>query len=339
MNGPMNAGDITQVAIVERWGWWQAAMKNPALVGSSSLPVHPGEYQLGYFRTKRKGGPWEPVGIYPDANGVVGGYRNNQSVDDIPELFSWACRYPVTHQAYVDAIEGKGWPDDDAIVAAQVAPPPPGDNSAAVDETEKLKDQIDAALKGVDAYAKISDDATSAKAQSLRNRLNELSGDADKKREALKRPHLDANTAIDKTYMPLVKDAKAGANKVKAAMDEWETEKLNKLREEQRRQAEELRKQEEAARATAPADEVPEVKTASSPMPAAAPAPIRPTYGRAASVSVKNVVTEVTDWNALSAYMINHPDFQACLRDLAQRAVDKGHTVPGVVVQEKAAVR
>lgn len=73
--------------------------------------------------------------------------------------------------------------------------------------------------------------------------------------------------------------------------------------------------------------------------PEAAPTPIKPAYGKAASVSVKKVVTEVTDWAALSAYMLNHPDLQACLRDLAQRATDKGHTVPGVKVEERAAVR
>lgn len=338
MNEAIKAGDIVQVAIIERWQWYFGALANPSAIGSAALPVHPGEYQLGYYRVRRKGGEWEPVGIYPDENGRTVAYRSNKPVDDIPELFTWACRQPVTHKAYVDALAGNGWPDDDATVAQQVAPPAPGDNSAVVDEAETIKDQIESALAGMKAYEKISDDATSAKALSLRNRLNELSNQADKIRTKQKEPFLEGGKAVDAKWQPLVKSAKAGADKVRDAIGTWETEKLRKQREEERRQAEELRKQQEAARAAEPVSEAPAVETATIAV-AAAPAPIKPTYGKAASVGVKNVVTEVTDWNALSAYMINHPDFQACLRDLAQRAVDKGHTVPGVVVEQKATVR
>jgi hypothetical protein len=344
MNEAIKAGDITQVAIIERWQWYFGALANPSAVGSASLPVHPGEYQLGYYRVRRKGGAWEPVGIYPDAEGRTVAYRDNRPVDDIPELFTWACRQPVTHKAYVDALEGKGWPDDDAVVAAQIAPPAPtiGDNSGEVDESEKLKDQIDAAIKGVDAYAQITDDETAAKAQSLRNRLNELSGEADKKRDALKRPYLDAGTKIDKTWMPLVKNAKAGADKVKAAMEAWETEKLRQRREEERRQQEDLRKQQEAALAAAPVSGDPEPIAAPVPEPltVAAPTSIRASYGKAASVKATVVVDQVTDWPALAVYMSSHEECRTLLRQLAQRALDAGRTnIPGITVTEIAKVR
>ena len=71
-----------------------------------------------------------------------------------------------------------------------------------------------------------------------------------------------------------------------------------------------------------------------------APASIKPTYGKAASVQVKNVLKEVTDWKALAIYMCDHPVMQDTLRQLAQRAIDAGRTnIPGITVEEKANVR
>lgn len=340
----LQVGEVAEISIIERWAWYQAALKDPTKIGSKELQIHPGEYQVGYFRTRRKGGPWEPVGIYLDEDGVVHAYRNNTEISDIPELFTWACRYPVTHQAYIDALAGKGWPDDDATVAAQITPPKPGigDNSGPVDEAETLKDQIEAAIKGMTAYSKIADDATAAKALSLRNRLNELSGQADKIRVKSKAPHLEAGKAVDDLWQPLVKKAKAGADKVRDAIGSWETEKLMAERRRQREalEAEQARlAAEQAVRGDDAAAAVIDAPAPVAPVETA-PAPIKATYGKSASVSVKVVVDQVTDWPALAVYMSGHPDAQAILRTLAQRALDAGRTnIPGITTREEAKVR
>ena len=328
--------------IVDRWSWWRAALKNPAAIGKT-LPVHDGDAQQGYYRAKNRDKTFDPVAIFfPEGSDDLVAYRSGREVraDDI---WTFCCRHPVTFEAYEAAVAGKGWPDDDKVVAAQVKPPEPtiGDNSGEVDEAEALKDQIAAALARMDAYAKIADDATAAKALSLRNRLNELSGQAEKIRVKQKEPHLEAGKAVDAKWQPLVKSAKAGADKVRDAIGSWETEKLReqRKRERERERAEHDRLAPEPAAREQSSETA--VLEATAPLTAAevAPAPIKPTYGKSASVSIKMVVTEVTDWVALSTYMLNHPDFQNCLRDLAQRATDKGHTVPGVKVEEKAAVR
>jgi hypothetical protein len=71
-----------------------------------------------------------------------------------------------------------------------------------------------------------------------------------------------------------------------------------------------------------------------------APAPIKASYGKAASVQVKTVLQDVTDWKALAIYMCEHPVMQDTLRSLAQRAIDAGRTnIPGITTEEKAAVR
>lgn len=327
--------------IVDRWSWWRAALKNPAAIGKT-LPIHESDPQQGYFRTRFKDAPWEPVAIfYPEGSDELVAYRAGREVR-ADEIWTFCCRQPVTFEAYTAATEGKGWPDDDKVVAAQVAPKDPeiGDNSGneRVDEAEALKDQIDAALARMKAYEKIADDTTATKALSLRNRLNELSGQAEKIRVKQKEPHLEAGKAVDAKWQPLVKSAKAGADKVRDAIGSWETVKLQEQRKRELAANEARLAAERAAREQSAETAVLE---APAPVhaPEVAPAPIKPTYGKSASVSIKKVVTEVTDWTALSAFMIGHPDLQACLRDLAQRAVDKGHTVPGVTVEEKAAVR
>lgn len=327
--------------IIDPWTWWQAALKNPAKIGSKELPVHDSDPRQGYFRVRYgKDKPFEPVAIWKDEDGKWLAYRSGREVN-AEAIWTSCCRNPVTHAAYLAAVDGKGWPDDDKVVALQVVPAEPsiGDNSGEVDQSETLKDQIDAALAGMTAYAKVSDDETAAKALSLRNRLNELSGQAEKIRVKQKEPHLEAGKAVDAKWQPLVKSAKAGADKVRDAIGSWETEKLRRQREADRKAEDARRAAEEAAREhqgdTAVIDAPANVAPAET-----APAPIKASYGKAASVSVKNVVKDVTDWKALAIYMCEHPVMQDTLRTLAQRALDAGRTnIPGITTEEKANVR
>lgn len=339
----MTAQSIGALAlpIVNAWAWWQAALKDPSKIGGKELPVHDSDPRQGYFRVRYgKDKPFEPVAIWKDEDGNWLAYRSGREVN-AEGIWTSCCRNPVSYDAYTAAVEGKGWPDDDTVVKAQVQPPEPtiGDNSGEVDPSEELKDQIEAALKGMDAYAKVSDDETAAKALSLRNRLNELSGQADKIRVKQKEPHLEAGKAVDAKWQPLVKSAKAGADKVRDAIGAWETVKL---------QAERKRQQEiEQARIAAEkaAQEIEgETAVVDAPVSAAsvevAPTPIKATYGKSASVSVKVFVKDVTDYAALYAYMANREEVQTLLRQLAQRALDAGRTnIPGITTEEKAAVR
>jgi hypothetical protein len=334
---------------IDAWNWWRQALANPKEIGKS-LPVHDGVPEQGYYRVRYgKDRPYEPVAIWME-DGAWLAYRGGKEAR-ADEIWTFVCKHPVSYEAYQAAVDGQGWPDDDATVAAQVKPPEPtiGDNSGAVDEAETLKDQIDAALKGTEAYAKISDDDTSAKALSLRNRLNELSGNADKVRVKLKAPFLEAEREVDAKFQPLVKSAKAGADKVKQAIADWETVKLQELRKRER-EAEAARKVEqdrldaiEAARQQQPDAELMEAPVP-SPAPVAhveaAPTAIKPTYGKAASVSVKVVVDEITDQLALYTYMAAREEVQTLLRQLAQKALDAGRTnIPGITTTEKANVR
>lgn len=156
----------------------------------------------------------------------------------------------VTEAGYRAYAAGEQWPDMDKTVAKQIAAPSVGHNQPPTDPLELLREQITAAKAGADDYAKIAGDEQMMKAQGLRSRLLELSGEADKRRDELKRPHFEAGKAIDAAWQPLVKDAKAAADAIRSAMNAYETEKL-------RAEREERRKHEEATAAAARANQPP----------------------------------------------------------------------------------
>lgn len=308
--------------MTDNWSWWRAALANPHEIGSS-LPVHIDDPRQGFYRVRlNKAQPYEPVAIW-EQDGVMVGRRGDNDVDP-NTLWLRACMNPVSHEDYLAALDGKGWPDDDETVKAQI-----GDNSAGLDDAEALSDQIEAALAGMKAYETIEDDATAAKALSLRNRLNELSNQADKIRVEEKEPHLTAGKAVDAKWQPLVKKAKAGADTVRSAIGKYETAKLAEAR---RKQAEEAAR---AVEANASAQQPEEPNATVEP----SAGQIRPTYGKAASVSVVKTIKQVTDWQALSAYLSTHRDVQALMMQIANRLVANGHDVPGVETMEEAKVR
>lgn len=315
--------------------WW-----SNALAGNVG-PISDGYPECGFYRRKQKDKTFCAVAIWRNADGelvAVETRGNSAHPVDAQDTWTWVAKYPIPEALYRAYCDTGRWPDMDKAVAEQVERGI-GDNMPP-DDVETLADQIESAKAGIAAYETIGDDETLAKAQSLRSRLLELSRTADKKRDEIKRPHLDACKTIDGTWMPLVKDAKAAADIVLKRMNDWENEKLRRERDAQRKADEERRAAEEAARAAeaegAPAP-APEPEPAPQPAPAPA-APIRGAYGRAASVKLVKVVTNITDIDALLSFLRMHPEMTELARRLAQRAVDKGHDVPGVEVEEQRKV-
>lgn len=289
------------------------------------------EPQTGYYRKRNKHGSDLPVAIWNGEQGVIA-LADGQPVDP-DDIWTWCCDWPISEEVYRAVAEnGQPWLGTDPVVEDQVARA--GHNSGEADEAEAFSDQVDAAEKGRDAYAKISDDEQLAAAQSLRSRLLELKSEGEKKHKREKEPHLEAGRTVDKKWLPNVKRAQAAADDIRSAMGAYETEKLRKHREvETARLAAEIAARKEAEKNNAPAP------TEAAPEPAAtAPTPIRGSYGRAASVSVINVVTAINDQDELYRFLKDHPDLKNCMFDLAKRAVAKGHKVPGVTVEEQAKV-
>ena len=314
--------------------YWQNALRG------NFGPLSEGEAFPGFWRRRIKsGGGFLPVAIWSDPTRNSPGLMaicDGKQVDPA-EVFSYCARYPVTEESYRQRVETGTWPDEDPAVKESLAHDPKNETA---DEAEVLKDQIDSALAGVEKYAKIEDEIQEAAAQGLRSRLLELLRDADGKREKLVRPFLDGEKATNAIWMPLVRDAKAGADTIKTALGAFATaQKRKRDAEEAERQrlarvaaqeAEKARREAEAAGMPAP-EPVPEPP----PLPAPAPAQtkIRPSYGRAASKkTVKKAI--IKDYAKAIIALSGHPEMKELVGKLAQRAVTAGVMVDGVGFEE-----
>ncbi len=300
------------------YDYWQNA-----LAGNFG-PVHEDSPQPGFYRKRTgKSAGYVPVAIWVDGPGgiecLVDGAERDAS-----EVWTYCCPHPITEEQYHARINTGKWHDEDAAVTASL-----GHNQP--DQADSIKDQIDAALKGVADYGAITSDETAAKAQSLRSRLLELSRDADKHRETLKRPHFEAGKAVDELYQPLVKAAKSGADTIAKELSAHETRKArieaDRLAAERKRLAEEQAKH---APIGAP-------EPAPEPMPIPVAAPIKGAYGRAAAVKIVKVA-KVVDQDAAYAALKSQPDLAALIQKLAQKLVDAGFSVAGVEVTEERKV-
>ena len=306
------------------------------LTGDRSQPLILDRPNCGYYRRRTsKNGVRVPVAFLPGRMRADGSHDwtcviDGKIVDKTRGLEAWQWCEPVTRDAYTAVIEGHPWPDIDATVHAhQQAARGIGDNRGPTDPFDVLREQIESASAGASIYAKIDSDEIAARAQTLRSRLLELSGAANKKRETESDPHWTAYKAINERWNPLVNAAKATANTIRAALEAWQGVKLaREIEIEQRKVA-------EARAATA---ESAGVAPPPPPPPSSEPV-IRGAAGRAASVRVYPTVTGIEDIGALFAYMRERAEIATLLIKLAQRDVDAGRTVPGVKIEQKPKVR
>lgn len=322
--------------LVERadpYDFWRRALAGEK-VGGDTLPIHDGDWQCGFYRRRAsKAGSFLPVAMWRTEDGgfcLVDG----KAADPVEE-WSYCCRYPVSEEHYRERVESGRWFDEDASVTASLAHDPK--NSAEIDPAELLKNQIETASAAVETYAVVNDDETAAKAQGARSHLLELSGEADKKREALVRPFLDGQKTTNALWMPLVKLAKDGADKIRVQLAAHETRKANAAT------AARLKSEEEAKNAV-PVPQAPAVTGEPAqvvqPVPApavAVPAPsaqIRGGHGRAATVKIKKMA-KVVDQDKAYLFFRENQDVVAIILKLAQRAADAGIEVPGVNVTEE----
>jgi hypothetical protein len=331
----------------DAWAGWRALLSGVE-IGGYGVPVSIDDPFCGFYRWKQRDKTYKPVAFWydPDDASKMLCVVDGELVEDnlrAREIWTYCCAHPVTHEAYTAVVErGEPWSDSDPRLtpralkrAASYAPGEEAttNNPPAESPLDECRNKIANAKGGLDDYKTIADDEQLARAKSLKNRLTELAGEADKQRDALKRPHLEAGRAVDAEWMPVVNDAKDAARAVQASMDAYATKMLQA-----RRAAEaevERRRLKEQAEASNEA-----------PAGAVAPAPIaetttrvQPGYGRAGSIKTENKVTDITDIDALFGFLKTHKELREKMLELAQRAVSAGYEVPGVKIEERAKVK
>lgn len=322
--------------MTDLYAYWRAScagLKPPAI---NEQP------ECGFYRMKRND-RWVPVAVFPLQNHPGLGFKIGTEVVGEQtgiECWPWYLHHPITEPEYRRVAEqGLPWSDEDQTVAAmtngatkQVA----DGKKPLADPVDEMSEQIAVALKGVPTYAKIESEDANAAATGLRNLLNELAGDADKARVAEKEPFLEGGRKVDAKYKKLIDSAKAGALEIKKARDVWEDTKREAARQASLRAAEEQRRIDEEAAHRDISETIPVVQVQSNLPPPAAQ--IRPTYGRAASVGTKMVVTELDAMKFIAALKPRSEWSMVFefLMEFAQKLANKGVILDGVTVQEKA---
>lgn len=283
-----------------------------------------------------------PFAIWREGDGMVGLYGFAGSITerrvtgfDLNAMWVRCAANPIT-QAFYDTGRAAGRFPDDLPPEAFAPPKAPGiGHNAPVEQAEELADQIDAAVNMAGSIS-ISTDDEMAKAQAFRARLNELARDADKRREKEKAPHFEAGKVVDAKWFPLVKRAKAAAEKIADALSAYLTAKDREARritaenEAARKRAEEEARTAAQAGIVIPAHIAP---SAPSSQPAAVPTSIGGGYGRKAAV-VDVRVAKVTDYDTFVTALLNAQDSNLLkwLDEYADRWAKGGTVYPGEVI-------
>jgi hypothetical protein len=226
----------------------------------------------------------------------------------------------VTHEAYTAAMEGKGWADD-------IAPRGIGDNNPPADEVEadEIDSAINAALAELRTPLKTQTDAD--RLGNYRDNLAKLYKREDGKKDAEKRPHLDANIEIENRYKPVLGKIKDAGTKVKDALTAWFLAEKARVE----RESAERRAKEEAARKAA--------AKANLPPPAPLPPPeiARPKAGTMGHTTALRTFKSaiITDYPAALTHLREHAEIREVVQKIANAAARAGTPIPGTTIHEE----
>ena len=314
--------------MTDEYQWWRDAVAgNPGPI--SDIPM------CGYFKLRGgKNQPFQPVAIWRKDDNLV--CRVADKMRDPMEVWLWAAKNPVTKEDAKVAFETGSFPGDI---------PSMGHNSGALSLPEEIADAVQSALDWL-RKTKISDKTSADMAANFRARLLDLSKQADKQRDAEKRPHLEAGRAVDAKYKPVIDEADNAASALRDALTVWmraeesrqsaEAEARRKSAEEEARKA---RVAAEAARQSAIAampvearGSLPEPEPEPE-LPMFVPEPVKVQAGgqRGRKTGLREVTRyTVTDHAAALAFFAGSDAVKELVQKLAEQASKAGATVPGV---------
>lgn len=205
------------------------------------------------------------------------------------------------------------------------------------------KEKAEKYVKDAKAFETITDDNAALATDHL-NLGTGLAGEIDKQRLAEKRPHLDANTLIDKNYNPVHASVETARTGIRGRLEAYARAKKAEAERIAAEEARKLREAEEAKRAAeaeseddpflaATAEAIPDVaeqaaRTKVAELQVAASTRVSSASGgRTFAVRAAPKTAKITDAHALCDYLIkaNHSELAECLQKLAnQNARAKG---------------
>ncbi|WP_416066063.1 hypothetical protein ACK9YZ_06845 [Rhizobium sp. ZK1] len=327
------------MAEVNVWAWWQNALEG------NFGPIHDGDPQQGYYRTRFKDKPWEPVAIWFE-DGKWHAMRGERQVD-ASDIWTWCCRNPISYEAYNKAIEGAGWDDEPEAPAIG--------HNLPTDPFEALTVEFAAEREQAEAFLKkpITTQAEADRAAIWSKRLSTIAKKATDLHKVEKQPHLDAGRSVDDKWRALKDEPDAISKKLKRHMDAFLQEEARKERERQaaaRAEADRIQREADAARVAAEQAAAKNDNNAASDAAAeaerlaqqAAQAE-REAQARNASagrtgakVSLRTFVfAEVTDFDALLMALKDRAEIKEVVEMLANRAARSGVELAGMAIRSE----
>lgn len=189
------------------WKWWQ-----DALAGNLG-PIHDSDPQQGYYRTRFKDKPWEPVAIWFE-DGEWHGLRGERKIDS-SEIWTFCCRNPISYEAYTKAIEGGGWDDEPEA--------PTIGHNLPTDPFEALQVEFSAEKEQAEAFLKqpIKTQAEADRAAIWSKRLSSIAKKATDLHKVEKQPSLDESRRVDDRWRGLKEDPADLSKRLKRHMDAY----------------------------------------------------------------------------------------------------------------------
>lgn len=358
------------------YDYWRAALAGQKPKAFTDDP------QPGFYRDriteKTSGGATRTIGYVPvaiwEADGAMVGLHRGANIagDALNHLWNHVCANPISEETFRKVSAGEPWPGEHAPrtkdereraatpAGAQglMANPPTGpahglipgriaagDGELVPDPAAAIIAEIASLKDGVADYQKIETDEQATRGQDLRSKLTAAAGKLDRHREALVRPHVDAQREINGQLNPIINATKGLAETIRVALKNHEREKREAAEAAQAR-AEEANREAAKAHDAAVADAMVE----GAPLPDK-PAPVAPTSnaeapaakikgatGRAAHV--KDIwVAVIDDPVAFFASVKYDGILMARLQSLAQATVNAGIDAPGVSKKRDVDVR
>ncbi|HWW46275.1 MAG TPA: hypothetical protein VNZ94_00350 [Xanthobacteraceae bacterium] len=293
--------------------WWRNALKG--VFG----PINADEPMTGFYRGKRRNKQTGEVTFQPVAywykDGVLHCRVDGQPVEDLRarEIWPYVSRNPVTDKIYFAVVnEGQQWPDlNDAVI---------GHNSAPVDDDidairDRIEDLAREAERMIKAGAAGSEDSAN-QASDLANTFGELQTKIVNLHKVEKQPHLEAGRAVDTKWFVL----RDRADDLKKRLKSIVVTPFLRKKDDEARAA-----QIAAIQTGKPVEEVPQTRVVAG--------------SSKRSTGLRTYQTaKIVDRDKLLESLRDHPELNALLQSIADKAAKSKIALPGCeIVEEKRA--
>lgn len=277
----------------------------------------------------------------------------------VPAQVHWlkAATKPISDTLYWQARDMGRWPDIDKVVPlrrmtataenlnsdAPNVEAPTSNRPPEEDKGADLLEQIQNALVQLDELLKdgVKDELAADKAANSKDRLAQLSKEAEAARKAEKKPFDDGAKAVQVKWLPIIAIADKGYDRAVAAISAFQ--KAERARREAAaakaaKEAEEARLKAEEERRAAEESGEPVPEHPVEPEPPPAPVPVRSggaLSGRATTLRTTRTYAVVEDWRALMDALFESAEMRELAQAVADRAARGGNPLPGTRVEKE----